>query len=312
MELIEEYNRILIDITRETGFDALLEKGRHSLPGPLPDITYHVLQYAVKRHYKGEQRELVLKYIGMMVGMEERAWQLARKLKETRGELAEIEEARKAKAREAKKLHAELAKAKKSVRALREQEGALRRNLEKARAGLAEQTKAKDALEEEVAALKVRRNELMQRVQGLEKVRSRLQAEKDQQAAELVNARKSDKAMKNQLEQARKEALKWQARAKELEAALQAGEKALHSVLADLQKSLGNVRQSLDKLADADPSPNDVARIRRRVRDLEVSLLLLKGQIHASEEPPAEARKALTRLSGALKEIKEKLAKLNP
>lgn len=327
--LIEAYDRLLLAVSNETGFDLIVEKGQ--LPGPLPDLTPHVVRLAIRRYYTGDRKKVLLEYAGDMIKLEERTRELRRDLRGKEEEIARLREtlARKEEAlagarKDLKDLQnalagrdKRLAEAGTRVQQLTEKIRGLEKERERGNATLQELTRQVASIKADLAAAQQGRQALQKE---LDKARARISslegrlADETKQAKaladELAKARGKIKALESAKASAEKSAAEWKSRSEALSRSLQARLEAVRSVLRDLENRVGRIQKGLTALAGGKPSTDELDRMKREVRDLEIGVRLVRNQLEATGETLPEIRRILSRLNGALKEVRERLAQL--
>lgn len=339
-----EYDRILLRVLNQKGFDLICEKGKADSDVPLPDLTFHVLREAVLEFDRSSLRPIRTRLLDEVIAREEQLWKLRDDGRTFAVEVERLSAEANARLEEVSKLRETLAAREASLRSMAEAKSAVDAELAKLRAerdslkvALDGATQNAAALQQTIAITEERLRRAESRSNVLESELTKLRLDRDQMGGRM--SEKLDAALRSlqelqkqvsdrdaALAAAAAEAERLKAERETFERQLAEQRKRLEDLERDAAGRLERLRAEASKMAEAvmeiqdtlvkvrqgKPTREDRAALLRKVDKASVHAQLLRSQVEADAAIPADLRDRVREASGTLEGLGKQIADLEP
>lgn len=343
-KVLAEYDRILLRVLNQKGFDLICEKGKSESDAPLPDLTFHVLREAILEFDRSSLRATRTRLLDEVIAREEQLWKLREEAHAHAGEMERLRVESISKAEEAARLRETLAARDASIRSMTEAKAALDAELARLRAerdslkiALDGATQNAAALQQTIAHTEERLRRAESRANVLESELSKLRLERDQLGGRLSEkleaAQRSLQELHKQVAErdaaiaaAAAETARLQAQREALEREVVERRKKLEDLEREaagridrlgaeasrLAEMVAEIQDQLKRFGQAKPTPEEHADLLRKADKASVRARLLRSQVEADPAVPADLRDRVLQAAGALDGLRKQAADLQP
>jgi hypothetical protein len=342
--VMAEYDRIILRVLNEKGFDLVSERPKSGADAPLPDITYHVMREAILEFDRSSNRPIRMRMLDEIIAREEMLWKLrddaralaadverlsaesasrlheVSKLREAvaahEASIRDLAEARAVADTELTKLRAERDSLKLALDGSTRNAGALQETIAQAEEKLRRAESRANILEAELTKLRVERDQLggrmSEKLEAAQGAIQQLRAQASERDAALAAAGAECGRLKAERDAFEREAAERARRIGDLEREAAGRIERLRAEASKLQSTVGEIQALLKKFSETKPAPEEHAELLRRTDKATVRARLLKGQVEADPAVPPDLRDVVLQASEALEGFRKQAADLQP